>query len=284
MINEDIRSLYKRNLAIALNLHDVTGFKANWPVIKFMLINKICSKLAIHYLRVAVETFILLTLIIVTISSTAFSANTKIRPAKFINTKLTVEEVKEAEQRLSQLGYWTGPIDGQFDTGSRQALIAFQKVFDRKRTGKLDADELASLRTAKPFLPQENNYDHIEINLDRQILYMVNDKGEISNILPISSGSGKPYVQEDKTYRAVTPLGKFSVYRKIKGWRKSPLGLLYYPNYFHNGIAIHGNPSVPVYPASHGCIRIPMFAAKKMSEMVEIGTSVLVYNTSLLRN
>jgi lipoprotein-anchoring transpeptidase ErfK/SrfK len=52
---------------------------------------------------------------------------------------------------------------------------------------------------------------------------------------------------------------------------------LYYPNYIVGGIAIHGNPSVPVYPASHGCIRIPMFAAKQFSEINPVGTVVIVY-------
>jgi lipoprotein-anchoring transpeptidase ErfK/SrfK len=47
--------------------------------------------------------------------------------------------------------------------------------------------------------------------------------------------------------------------------------------YIEGGIAIHGNPSVPVYPASHGCIRIPMFAAKEFSKINPIGTAVIVY-------
>ena len=50
---------------------------------------------------------------------------------------LKPEEIREAEQRLSDLGYWTGPIDEVLDDGSRHAMIAFQKVEGRKRTGKL---------------------------------------------------------------------------------------------------------------------------------------------------
>jgi lipoprotein-anchoring transpeptidase ErfK/SrfK len=33
-----------------------------------------------------------------------------------------------------------------------------------------------------------------------------------------------------------------------------------------------------VYPASHGCIRIPMFASKKLSELTPVGTEVIVYD------
>jgi lipoprotein-anchoring transpeptidase ErfK/SrfK len=69
--------------------------------------------------------------------------------------------------------------------------------------------------------------------------------------------------------------------RKIEGWRKSPLGLLYYPSYLFDGVAIHGNPAVPTRPASHGCIRIPMFAAKEFSQMAIIGMDVIVHDGSL---
>jgi lipoprotein-anchoring transpeptidase ErfK/SrfK len=54
--------------------------------------------------------------------------------------------------------------------------------------------------------------------------------------------------------------------------------MLYYPNYItESGIAIHGSSSVPSRPASHGCIRIPMSAAKAFSDVAPIGTVVLVY-------
>ncbi len=64
----------------------------------------------------------------------------------------------------------------------------------------------------------------------------------------------------------------------MSGWRRSPLGLLYYPNYFSDGLAIHGNPSVPRSPQSHGCIRIPMSAAREMSNRLPVGTIVLIYD------
>jgi lipoprotein-anchoring transpeptidase ErfK/SrfK len=52
---------------------------------------------------------------------------------------------------------------------------------------------------------------------------------------------------------------------------------MYYPSYFMVGTAIHGYQSVPVKPASHGCIRIPMFAAKKFYKMASMGMSVIVH-------
>jgi len=77
---------------------------------------------------------------------------------------------------------------------------------------------------------------------------------------------------------AYTPRGRFRIYTKLKGWKKSPLGLLYYPNYFSDGLAIHGNPSVPQSPQSHGCIRIPMSAAAEISRLLPLETIVLIYD------
>jgi len=193
---------------------------------------------------------------------------------------MPTQDVLETEQRLAELGYWTGLVDGTFDSASRHALIAFQKVECRGCTGRLTPDELEALRAAKPPAPLESGYFHVEVDLRRQVLFVVEASGVVSKILPVSSGSGKPFTSEGWTRRAVTPAGRFRVSRKISGWRKSPLGLLYYPVYFLSGIAIHGNPSVPTVPASHGCVRIPMFAAKQFSDLVPVGTTVLVHDGS----
>jgi lipoprotein-anchoring transpeptidase ErfK/SrfK len=47
------------------------------------------------------------------------------------------------------------------------------------------------------------------------------------------------------------------------------------------GTAIHGYPSVPTKPASHGCVRIPMFAAKEIYRTIPVGMPVIVYKESL---
>jgi L,D-transpeptidase-like protein/putative peptidoglycan binding protein len=186
-------------------------------------------------------------------------------------------EILEAEQRLSALGYWIGPIDGVFDSGSRHALVAFQKVEGRKRTGKLTSAELAALRLAVRPLPRATGYSHAEIDLQRQVLFVVDESGAVTHILPVCTGNEKSYVDHGQVHRAHTPRGQFKVIRKIRGARLSSLGLLYYPNYIHEGIAIHGSWAMPAYPDSHGCIRIPMFMAQKFSELVPLGTEVIVY-------
>jgi lipoprotein-anchoring transpeptidase ErfK/SrfK len=120
-------------------------------------------------------------------------------------------------------------------------------------------------------------YPRIDVDLSRQILSVIDESGRVTKILPISSGSGGWFVSEGERRRAITPTGRFKVYRKIPGWHKSPLGLMYYPVYVVGGVAIHGSPYVPRRPASHGCIRIPMYAAKAFYDATAIGTVVLVH-------
>ena len=186
-------------------------------------------------------------------------------------------QILEAEDRLAALGYWTGPIDGKFDAGSRHALIAFQKVEGRNRTGKLTIKELEALRTATRPSAKYTDYAHVEVDLERQVLFVVNDEGVVTHIVPVCTGNEKLYTDQGEVHRAHTPRGKFTVMRKIKGVRISSLGFLYYPNYIHGGIAIHGSWSMKAYPDSHGCIRIPMSVAKEFSSLVPVGMEVVVF-------
>jgi hypothetical protein len=192
--------------------------------------------------------------------------------------ELSVQETLEAEQRLWDLGYWAGPVDGRFDAASRHALIAFQKVERRTRSGKLTRDEFNALRVANRPLPRHARYPHVEIDLERQVLFLVDETGSVVRILPVSTGNGELYKDHGQVHRARTPIGTFKVLRKIKGWRVSSLGLLYYPSYIVNGIAIHGSFSIPTRPASHGCIRVPLFAAKELSSLLPVGLEVMIYD------
>jgi peptidoglycan hydrolase-like protein with peptidoglycan-binding domain len=191
---------------------------------------------------------------------------------------ITSADIKEAEQLLSDLGYWGGPIDGRLDPATRHALTAFQKVEGRPPLGRLTRGELVALRGAKRPQARMGGAAHIEIDLTRQVLFVVEGDGKVSKILPVSSGNGEAFTSEGWTRHAITPTGRFKVHRKLQAMRRSPLGLLYYPVYYLDGIAIHGSPSVPARPASHGCVRIPMFAAVEFNEMTRIGMWVYVYD------
>lgn len=188
------------------------------------------------------------------------------------------EDVGEAERRLSEMGYMTGPVDSPVDELSRYALLAFQRVEKRKQTGQLNAAEIEAIKSASRPKPLEVGYPHIEVDISRQVLFVVDAGGTVSTVLPVSTGSGKLFTSEGRTRRAVTPRGTFRVSRKIKGWRKSPLGLLYYPNYLVGGVAIHGSREVPNSPSSHGCIRIPMPAARQLSDLTPEGAIVIIHD------
>jgi len=75
---------------------------------------------------------------------------------------------------------------------------------------------------------------------------------------------------------AITPGGSFRADRKIPDVRVSALGTLYDPVYFYGGIAIHGSPSIPATPASHGCVRVPMWESGWVYDAVSVGDPVYV--------
>jgi lipoprotein-anchoring transpeptidase ErfK/SrfK len=202
-------------------------------------------------------------------------ASPKPTPAK----PLTPSEIRQAEQKLRDLGYWTGPIDGTWAVTERQALIAFQKVSGAKPTGVLTRAEYNALTRAVPPLPREPQTGrHIEVDIARQVLFLVDADGKVANILPISSGSGKNFHENGyPETHAVTPCGHLEIFSRAAGWKKSPLGEMYNPLYIVGGIAIHGSEDMRTYPASHGCIRIPMFASRLLPKMVEKGMPVFVY-------
>jgi hypothetical protein len=175
------------------------------------------------------------------------------------------------------MGYWTGAVDGVVDTATKAALFAFQKWEGRPLTGKLTSDELEAIRLATAPQARDGSYEHVEVDVDRQVLLIVNGDGS-SRVLPASTGTGKEFFYDGQMSVAYTPRGRFVVYEKGTGWENNVPGSMYYPNYISGGIAIHGSYSVPTKPASHGCIRIPMFAAREVSKILKLGTIVLVYD------
>lgn len=194
-------------------------------------------------------------------------------------------DVLALEQRLEELRFDTGKVDGKFDQSTWQGVVAFQKVNGLKRTGTVD-DNLKGLieQSALPSgLIVSGGPTRIEVDISRQVLFLYKD-GSLYRVVSVSSGSGKKYCDvsgktgEQVCGEATTPRGKFRIQRRIPGWRESDLGKLYNPLYFTGGFAFHGAPSVPAYPASHGCVRLPMSVAEWFPSAVANGTSVYVYD------
>ncbi|HEV7534494.1 MAG TPA: L,D-transpeptidase family protein [Acidimicrobiia bacterium] len=188
------------------------------------------------------------------------------------------DAVGALQTRLVALHYDPGPLDAHYGGALTSAVMAFEKVTGLPRTGRATPDVLAAVATAADPAPMlvEGGATRVEIDLKRQVLLYWRDGG-LLRVLPVSTGSGRHYCEDGDCGVAVTPGGSFRVQRRIRGPHKSPLGLLYDPLFFVGGYAIHGSPSVPAYPASHGCVRIPMHVSGWFYDNVGNGTPVYVF-------
>lgn len=193
------------------------------------------------------------------------------------------DAVAELQQRLAGGPFDPGPIDGSYGTATTQAVWALEKLAGVPVDGNWGPlDELAWSRLEARTIGQPTQVNEerwVEVDLSEQ-LAKVYDPGQTTPtlIVHISSGSGVPWRNEEHSGSSITPKGEFHINRRISGWRESSLdiGRLYNPLYFNGGIAFHGATSVPLYPASHGCIRLPMHIAEYMPDELPNGTKVLV--------
>jgi peptidoglycan hydrolase-like protein with peptidoglycan-binding domain len=203
-------------------------------------------------------------------------------PARGLGIGSSDPAVREIKQRLTDLRYDPGTVNDRFDQQTYYAVIAFEKVHAMSRTGRVTqdvADAVAADNLAAPLIPRAES-TRVEIDLTRQVLFFwIN--GRLSRILPVSSGFGGHYCGDDGSCGiAVTPIGAYRATSKIRGEHKSPLGLLWNPVFFNQGIAIHGEPSVPSTPASHGCVRIPMNDSPWLYDTLALGIPVYVSDST----
>jgi peptidoglycan hydrolase-like protein with peptidoglycan-binding domain len=177
--------------------------------------------------------------------------------------------VSDLAHQLAALHYAVPSFSPTFGDDFLQSVYAFQKVQGLDRTGVVNARLWT--RLADPRIPQpryRQPADHIEVDKTHQVLYIVRG-GQIALISPVSTAGIAGYY---------TPEGRFAIYRKVVGYDPSPLGVLLNPMYFVGGYAIHGNPSVPPYPASHGCVRVPNFVIYRLFSSEPYGETVYVYS------
>lgn len=185
--------------------------------------------------------------------------------------------VKRLQARLNEATFPAGEGDGVFGSATLQAVLAFEKLHGLERDGIVDPVQMERIVTATaPKAPDRKRRNFIEVDIERQVLFEVKN-GRVINTFPVSTANGEYYRSQGGSLAiASTPRGEFRIERKIPGWRQSYLGTLYQPMYFRGGYAIHGSPSVPAYPASHGCIRIPMHVADDFYERNELGVPVYI--------
>jgi L,D-transpeptidase catalytic domain/Putative peptidoglycan binding domain len=168
------------------------------------------------------------------------------------------------QRGLSKLGYAV-PISGYFDDGTARAVNAFRKTNNMGRDGYALAgvyDRVLRGRGAYK-LKYPNAGKHVEFDWSRQVLVLA-DKGRAQRTYHASSG----------TPATPTVFGTFRFYLQTPGTNAK--GMVH-SSYFIRGYAIHGYASVPNYPASHGCIRVPIPNAASIFNWIDIGDAIYVY-------
>lgn len=173
--------------------------------------------------------------------------------------------VRLMQRRLKALGYVL-QTNGSYDAHTSRAVLAFRKLSGMDRVASADTPFFRRLAAGggafKVRFPQHGR--HVEGDLTHQVMALIGAGGHVERIYPISSG--KPSTP--------TVLGTFKVYRRDLGINAK--GMVD-ASYFYNGYAIHGYYEVPIYAASHGCLRTPVPDARSIHDWLRFGTIVDVY-------
>ncbi|MGD9702889.1 MAG: peptidoglycan-binding protein [Acidimicrobiia bacterium] len=211
------------------------------------------------------------------------------------------DEVAVLQQRLIDLAFDPGPVDGYFGHATRRAVWTFEKLIMSTPRDEVTGivtgavwDTMLAATAAEPRRPGEGDR-HTEIYLPEQVLAVFH-AGHPVLVSHMSSGAGDEWCEivtidvdergrklDEVTERDVcgistTPGGVFEYFRRIEGVRNGALGSMWNPVYFNYGIAVHGAIDVPLRPASHGCVRIPMHISDYFQTLVTNGDRVLVWN------
>jgi len=168
------------------------------------------------------------------------------------------------QRGLKRLGFAV-PVTGSYDAGTSRAVLAFRKTNGLSRNG------FASTRVYSLVLRRRGAFKlrfpkagkHVEFDWSRQVLVLA-AKGRPRRVYHSSSGAPA----------TPTVFGGFRFYRKALG--TNAVGMVH-SNYFIGGYAIHGYHTVPNYPASHGCLRVPIPNALAIFKSVEMGERIFVY-------
>ena len=181
-------------------------------------------------------------------------------------------DVRKLRRDLVRLGYLPPRAFGpNYDERVAHAVTALQKWENLPRDGTFRRNTRIAIRRQRIPSPERrlNRRVRAEVLLDRQLLLIIHGAHVIRTV-PISTGAG-----------GGTPPGKYNVYSKApNSWSKRYKVWLPWASYFNGGIAFHGYPDVPVYAASHGCVRVPVKFAREVYRLLPAGARVDVITTS----
>ena len=160
-----------------------------------------------------------------------------------------------------------GGATGKNDYATQQAVIGFQASQGLGRDGVVGPLTAKALAKAKPIKPLSTGPSRrVEVRNGQGLAIFISG-GSVTRILHVSSGAAA----------TPTPPGSYSVFRKeLNSWSVPFKVWLPYASYFTGGIAFHEYTPVPAYPASHGCVRVPVPDAKWAYTFLTVGTPVIV--------
>jgi L,D-transpeptidase catalytic domain/Putative peptidoglycan binding domain len=166
------------------------------------------------------------------------------------------------QESLRRDGYALPSLSSLYDSATVDAVLAFEKVQGLPLTGSVNRRFWNRLGVAGPPRARIPYGDHIEVSKTTQLLYEVR-AGKVVSVTRVSTGA-----------TGNTPVGHFYVYSKGPGFNAKGM---YDSLFFLRGFAIHGYASVPTYPASHGCVRTPLWFAPGFYSRWNVGASVYVF-------
>ena len=167
------------------------------------------------------------------------------------------------QRTLRSQHYMLKGVTGSFGTDTYQAVLAFQKVHRMARTGIVTSGVWRVLvHSTTPRARYRGPGLHFEVDKTRQVVFDVLN-GQVIRVIHASTGA-----------TGNTPVGTFHTYYKEPGFNQKGM---YDSEYFIGGFAIHGYAEVPPYPASHGCVRVPIWIAPILYFSHPLGTPVYVY-------
>ncbi len=173
--------------------------------------------------------------------------------------------VRAFKKSLHQMGYVPSGGSCMNDQDGR-AVLAYRKVngtAHNSHAGRGIVKRVFSGHGAF-HLKHRDDGDHVEVSIERQVLVIAHG-GKPVQTYPVSTGkTSTPTVR-----------GKFQFYLRQPGYNSEGM---YFSTYFHGGYAVHGYASVPpTYPASHGCVRVPIPDALHIYNSVSLGEDIFVY-------
>ncbi len=193
--------------------------------------------------------------------------------------------VRALQERLNFLHYYPGKIDGYFGWATMEAVWAFKEVQtgtwrpgNPNIVGPTMQRLLLHPRLPKVLFPHGGR-SRIEINKRTEVLVVYQ---YTTKIVLISHVSTADYSRPDGT-GWVTPNGRYRAWEYLPGCVPDATfgGCLYNPVFFiGTAFAIHGMPNptqtfsydgVPLNPASHGCVRIPIDVSLILHKLIRVG-------------